>query len=175
MNTLLTRYRVAPELLTLEVTENTVMTDPHRAVAVLAMLRAGGVKIAIDDYGTGYSSLAYLKRLAVDELKIDRSFIVGMTSDENNQIIVRSTVELGHNLGLRLVAEGVEDAETWRHLQVLGCEVIQGYTVQAPLPAPEFDEWLRRWDAHGREEAVGKLPVRPHTRPGHLEPVEKPA
>jgi diguanylate cyclase (GGDEF)-like protein len=160
VDALLTRHRVPPELLTLEVTENTVMTDPHRAVAVLAMLRSGGVKIAIDDYGTGYSSLAYLKRLSVDELKIDRSFIIGMTSDDNNQIIVRSTVELGHNLGLRVVAEGVEDAETWRHLQVLGCEVIQGFTVQAPLSAEEFGLWLREWDAHGRQDAIGELPDR---------------
>jgi len=188
---LLTRYRVPPELLTLEVTENTVMTDPHRAVAVLAMLRAGGVKIAIDDYGTGYSSLAYLKRLSVDELKIDRSFIMGMTSDENNQIIVRSTVELGHNLGLRVVAEGVEDAETWRHLQVLGCEVIQGFIVRAPLPAAEFDEWLRTWDERRREVAVGELLGRAAVQPAQLStlgriepnvagsvrarPVEKPA
>jgi diguanylate cyclase (GGDEF)-like protein len=187
VGTLLARYRVPPELLTLEVTENTVMTDPHRAGAVLAMLRAGGVKIAIDDYGTGYSSLAYLKRLSVDELKIDRSFIMGMTSDENNQIIVRSTVELGHNLGLRLVAEGVEDAETWRHLQILGCEVIQGFTVQAPLSAPEFDAWLQEWDEHGRLEAIGELPeggavlstqVGVRGSPGRIEqarPVENPA
>ncbi|GAB3268927.1 putative bifunctional diguanylate cyclase/phosphodiesterase [Kineosporia babensis] len=161
VNEMLTRHRVPPALLTLEVTENTVMTDPHRAVAVLAMLRAGGVKIAIDDYGTGYSSLAYLKRLSVDELKIDRSFIIGMTSDDNNQIIVKSTIELGHNLGLRLVAEGVEDAETWRHLQTLGCDVIQGFTAQPPLPAPEFDDWLRRWDADQREAAIVDLRLRP--------------
>ncbi|MBT0773764.1 EAL domain-containing protein [Kineosporia sp. J2-2] len=186
---LLERYRVAPGLLTLEVTENTVMTDPHRAVAVLAMLRASGVKIAIDDYGTGYSSLAYLKRLSVDELKIDRSFIIGMTHDDNNQIIVKSTVELGHNLGLRVVAEGVEDVETWRHLEVLGCEVIQGYTVQAPLSAGEFDRWIVEWDAHRRENAIGQLHdvasvqstqalarIEPSVRAlGHSSPQEKPA
>lgn len=181
MDSLLARYRVPSALLTLEVTENTVMTDPHRAVAVLAMLRASGVKIAIDDYGTGYSSLAYLKRLSVDELKIDRSFIVGMTSDDNNQIIVRSTVELGHNLGLRVVAEGVEDDETWRHLQLLGCDVIQGFTVQSPLSASGFDEWLKTWDAHRREAAIvelrGRNPVPPPPLPMRAltRQVEKPA
>ncbi|GLY33910.1 bifunctional diguanylate cyclase/phosphodiesterase [Kineosporia sp. NBRC 101731] len=157
VDTLLKRYCVPPALLTLEVTENTVMTDPHRAVAVLAMLRAAGVRIAIDDYGTGYSSLAYLKRLSVDELKIDRSFITGMTSDDNDQIIVRSTIDLGHNLGLRVVAEGVEDVESWRHLQILGCDVIQGFIVQAPLSATEFDAWLTDWESHRCEQVVSGL------------------
>ncbi|GAB6900264.1 putative bifunctional diguanylate cyclase/phosphodiesterase [Kineosporia succinea] len=166
VDALLRRHRVPPALLTLEVTENTVMTDPHRAVAVLAMLRAAGVRIAIDDYGTGYSSLAYLKRLSVDELKIDRSFIIGMTSDDNDQIIVRSTIDLGHNLGLQVVAEGVEDAASWRHLQVLGCDVIQGFTVQAPLAADEFDTWITAWEANGRLDAIGDLAT---VRPVELE------
>jgi predicted signal transduction protein with EAL and GGDEF domain len=148
-------HHVPAELLTLEVTESTVMNDPARAAEVLARLRAHGVRIAVDDYGTGYSSLAYLKRLAIDELKIDRSFISGMTQDENDQIIVRSTVDLGHNLGLGLVAEGVEDVATWRSLAAQGCDLIQGYVVSRPRPAAEFVAWLGQWD---EQRAVMSLP-----------------
>lgn len=157
VRSLLERHQVPADLLTLEVTENTVMTDPHRAVAVLAALRAFGVRIAVDDYGTGYSSLAYLKRLSVDELKIDRSFVVGLTDDANNQIIVTSTVDLGHNLGLRVVAEGVEDIGTWRHLQLLGCDEIQGYVIQKPISADDFDTWLAEWGAGLRHRAISEL------------------
>jgi predicted signal transduction protein with EAL and GGDEF domain len=104
---------VAPDLLTLEVTEGHVMSDPDRAVGVLRRLRGLGVHLAIDDFGTGYSSLAYLKQLPVDEVKLDRSFVMHMTSDHHDAAIVRSTIELAHNLGLRVVAEGVEDLATW--------------------------------------------------------------
>jgi diguanylate cyclase (GGDEF)-like protein len=142
---LLERYQLPPSLLTLEVTESTVMNDPRRAASVLAALRGYGIRIAVDDYGTGYSSLAYLKRLAIDELKIDKSFIGGMTTDENDQMIVRSTIDLGHNLRLQLVAEGVEDLDTWRALEELGCDVMQGYILSRPLPAPEFTQWLNNW------------------------------
>ena len=141
----LARHGVPAELLTLEVTESTIMNDPSRAVTVLGRLRTLGVRIAVDDYGTGYSSLAYLKRLAIDELKIDKSFVTGMLDDENDAVIVRSTIELGHNLGLQLVAEGVEDAATWQLLLPLGCDVLQGYCISAPLPLPALVAWLGRW------------------------------
>ncbi|MDP9436700.1 MAG: EAL domain-containing protein [Actinomycetota bacterium] len=143
----LARHGVAPHLLTLEVTESTIMNDPSRAVNVISRLRELGVRIAVDDYGTGYSSLAYLKRLHVDELKIDKSFIINMLADDNDEVIVRSTVELGHNLGLQVVAEGVEDAEVWQRLLPLGCDVIQGYHLSRALAAEPFTAWCDGWQA----------------------------
>jgi EAL domain-containing protein (putative c-di-GMP-specific phosphodiesterase class I) len=129
-------------LLTLEITEGAVMTDPAAAIAVLHQLAGAGVRLSIDDSGTGYSSLAYLKRLPVDEVKLDRSFVLGMTSDPDDAAIVRSTVELARNLGLRMVAEGVEDQETWDALAAMGCELAQGYHLARPMPAGEATEWL---------------------------------
>jgi EAL domain-containing protein (putative c-di-GMP-specific phosphodiesterase class I) len=129
-------------LLTLEITEGAVMTDPAAAVAVLHRLADAGVRLSIDDFGTGYSSLAYLKRLPVDEVKLDRSFVLGMTSDPDDAAIVRSTIELARNLGLRMVAEGVEDQETWDALAAMGCELAQGYLLARPMPAAEATGWL---------------------------------
>ncbi len=142
----LARHRYPPERLTLEVTESTIMNDPSRAVSVLAHLRAIGVRVAVDDYGTGYSSLAHLKQLDVDELKIDRSFITGISEDPNDEIIVRSTIELGHSLGLHIVAEGVEDLATWDKLLPLGCDVIQGYFVSRPIRGDQVTQWMREWN-----------------------------
>ncbi|MDT7573390.1 MAG: hypothetical protein QOE05_3564 [Actinomycetota bacterium] len=139
---LLGRWGVPPEYLTLEVTETTIMVDPTRTMTVLGLLRDLGVSLSIDDFGTGYSSLAYLKRLEANELKIDKSFVFTMTSNSNDAVIVRSTIELGHNLGLRLVAEGVEDEETWTMLRALGCDVIQGYHLSRPLPADQVETWM---------------------------------
>ena len=138
----LRRHGVPAAMLTLEVTETSIMNDPSRAVTVLRLLRDIGVRVAVDDYGTGYSSLAYLKRLSVDELKIDKSFTAGMRTDDNDSVIVRSTIELGHNLGLQLVAEGVEDDETWQLLLPLGCDVLQGYGISPPLTAERLELWL---------------------------------
>jgi diguanylate cyclase (GGDEF)-like protein len=128
--------------LTLEITESQVMADPERAAAVLDALRNLGVRVSIDDFGTGYSSLSQLKRLPVDELKIDRSFVFGMCGDPDDAVIVRSTIELAHNLGLEVVAEGVEDAQTWDELVRLGCDLAQGYYLSRPVPATELTEWL---------------------------------
>jgi EAL domain-containing protein (putative c-di-GMP-specific phosphodiesterase class I) len=98
----------------------------------------------IDDFGTGYSSLAYLKRLPVNEVKLDNAFVIGMTSDPNDAAIVRSTVELSRNLGLRMVAEGVEDAGTWQALATMGCELAQGYHLAPPMPPDQATAWLQR-------------------------------
>ena len=105
--------------------------------------------VSVDDYGTGYSSLAYLKRLPVSELKIDRSFVRHMTEDAADAVIVRSTIDLGHNLGLRVVAEGVESQEAWGVLTAMGCDVAQGYYLSRPLPAAQLEQWLReaQWAA----------------------------
>ncbi len=128
--------------LELEITESALMADPARALAVLHRLRVLGLKVAIDDFGTGYSSLAYLKRLPVDVLKIDKSFILQLATDPSDLAIVRSVIELGHNLGLTVVAEGVEDAASWRRLTELGCDTVQGYYFGRPAPAAEFERWL---------------------------------
>jgi len=102
-----------------------------------------GIAISIDDFGTGYSSLSYLSRLPVSELKIDRSFVIGMAENNNDVIIIRSTVDLGRNLGLKVVAEGVESQYEWDQLAALGCDMIQGYHISKPRPADDFEDWLK--------------------------------
>jgi EAL domain-containing protein (putative c-di-GMP-specific phosphodiesterase class I) len=119
------------------------MTYPARVHAVLSRLRDRNVTLAIDDFGTGFSSLGHLKRLPVDVLKIDKSFVLNMARDENDAVIVRSTIELGHNLGLKVVAEGVESREIWNRLAELGCDTAQGFYLSRPIPAPALREWLR--------------------------------
>jgi EAL domain-containing protein (putative c-di-GMP-specific phosphodiesterase class I) len=133
---------VEPGWLTLEVTESTIM-DPRRGVQMLERLAAMGVRLSIDDFGTGYSSLAYLQRLPVHELKVDRAFVMGIGSDRNNAEIVRTIVDLGHNLGLSVVAEGVEDQVCWDALRAMGCDVAQGYALSRPIPVSAFDQWLQ--------------------------------
>jgi diguanylate cyclase (GGDEF)-like protein len=150
---LLQAANVAPSSLTLEITESSIMADPTRSLRVLSGLSAMGVELAIDDFGTGYSSLSQLKQMPVDELKIDRSFIMDMISDDDDATIVRSTIDLGHNLGLRVVAEGVEDRETWRRLRALGCDVIQGYYLGRPMESVSFERWLSEWDT-GLEQRI---------------------
>jgi diguanylate cyclase (GGDEF)-like protein len=129
----LERWGVAPSKLVIEVTENSIMTDPKRATVVLQQLRRIGVEIAIDDYGTGHASLNYLKRFDIDELKVDKSFIMNLDPDSSDAIIVASTIELGHNLGLRIVAEGVEDPATLEWLGGLGCDIAQGFHIGRPM------------------------------------------
>jgi diguanylate cyclase (GGDEF)-like protein len=141
---LLARHGVDPTLLELEITENTILTDPERSRAVLERLRGLGVKLSIDDFGTGFSSLGQLRRLPVDVLKIDKSFVFNMDNDENDDVIVRSMIELGHNLGLRVVAEGVETQETWNRLAELACDTAQGFFISRPLPRLVLTEWLRK-------------------------------
>ena len=129
----------------LEITESAIMDDPARAEATLNALSASGFKLSIDDFGTGYSSLAYLKRLPVDELKIDRSFVMAMTQDADDAKIVRSTIDLAHNLGLSVVAEGIENAAVYAQLRELGCDEGQGYHMGRPMPAADFGVWAQRW------------------------------
>jgi diguanylate cyclase (GGDEF)-like protein/PAS domain S-box-containing protein len=133
---------VAPDRLVLEITESATMTDPSRALEILNRLHTLGVQLAIDDFGTGYSSMAYLKSLPVHELKVDRSFVQHLRDNQSDAVIVRSTVDLGHNLGLRVVAEGVEDEATLKELATLGCDGVQGYYLARPMPAAELVKWL---------------------------------
>ena len=136
------KWDIPAEKVMLEITETAMMADPTHAKATLEQLHRLGVKLAIDDFGTGFSSLAYLKQLPVHELKIDKSFVMEMAHDENDAVIVRSTIDLAHNLGLRVVAEGVETQEVMDLLAILDCDVIQGYHLSKPLPAAEVTQWL---------------------------------
>jgi diguanylate cyclase (GGDEF)-like protein/PAS domain S-box-containing protein len=137
---LLASYAVEPGRLKLEITESSIMA--HSAIETVTSLSALGVGLSIDDFGTGYSSLAYLKRLPVDEIKIDKSFIISMIGDSAKGSIVRPIIELGHNMGLQVVAEGVENRETWEQLVTLGCDLAQGNYMCPPIPAAELTRWL---------------------------------
>ena len=142
---ILQRHQVAPESFCLEITESAIMDDPVRAQQTLERLHAMGVDLSIDDFGTGYSSLAYLKRLPVDELKIDKSFVLNMENDIGDTKIVRSTIDLGHNMGLRVVAEGIESEAVWQLLAALGCDEGQGYFMSRPIPGDKLIDWIRNW------------------------------
>jgi diguanylate cyclase (GGDEF)-like protein len=139
---LLERHGVPGDRLECEISEHTVMADPRRAMAILERLRGLGVRLSLDDFGTGHSSLSYLKRLPLDEVKIDRSFVMGMTDDDNDAAIVRTTIDLARNLGLEVVAEGVESEAILRDLSDLSCDIAQGFFLSRPLPADELGGWL---------------------------------
>jgi EAL domain-containing protein (putative c-di-GMP-specific phosphodiesterase class I) len=145
---LLARWRVDPSQLELEVTEGTIMTDQGRAGAVLDQLRRRGVRLAVDDFGSGHASLGYLRKLPIDVLKIDRSFVSQMTRDEGERAIVRAAIELGHNLGLEVVAEGVETEQERRALESMGCDTLQGYHFARPGPADVVVQQLPASIAH---------------------------
>jgi diguanylate cyclase (GGDEF)-like protein len=146
---LLEEHGVDGHALTLELTESSLMVDPELAKRTMRQLAELGVSVAIDDFGTGYSSLAYLTDLPIGELKIDKSFVRAMSSDSRNAIVVRSTIELAHNLGLRTVAEGIEDAFTFERLRALGCELAQGFHMSKPLPVSGLLTW---WDVHAGQK-----------------------
>jgi EAL domain-containing protein (putative c-di-GMP-specific phosphodiesterase class I) len=146
---------IKPEQLTLEVTESSIMEDVARAVLVLECLRDIGVRISMDDFGTGHSSLAQLRNIPLHELKIDKSFVMTILGDAQNEAIVRTTIDLAHSLDLEVVAEGVEDEATMRRIASLGCEQAQGYFLSKPLPASDFIAWLDEFEPiifHERRE-----------------------
>ncbi len=151
---LLDEWNVLPNRLALELTESTIMSDQGRARSVLARLHEMGVQISIDDFGTGYSSLAHLKRLPVSEIKVDKSFVLHMATDASDAVIVRSTIDLGRNLGLRIVAEGVETEDVRASLRDLGCDLVQGYHVCRPVSAAALEEWITTSGA-----TVNRLPL----------------
>jgi EAL domain-containing protein (putative c-di-GMP-specific phosphodiesterase class I) len=142
----LERHRVSPRNLWIEITESAVMEDAVNAIATLDRLNQMGVRLAIDDFGTGYSSLSYLKRMPVDEIKIDKSFVMGMAENEEDRTIVRSTIDLGHNMGLKVVAEGVESLEVLGQLRLLECDLVQGFYLSRPLPPEGLLSWLDQWE-----------------------------
>ncbi|MFG2920122.1 putative bifunctional diguanylate cyclase/phosphodiesterase [Streptomyces sp. NPDC048305] len=161
----LARHGVPAGALQLEITEHVLLEDPQRAADTLAGLTGHGVKMSLDDFGTGYSSLVHLRKLPVSELKIDRSFVARLAVDNEDAEIVRCTIDLAHSLGLVVVAEGVEDDETWERLRDLRCDAVQGWLVAAAMPPQETTAWLRARDEHGwrrpadRESAAGPQPA----------------
>jgi diguanylate cyclase (GGDEF)-like protein len=156
LSELLAASQIGPEYLQLELTESAIMADPIRARGVLGELRALGLQVAVDDFGTGHASLAYLKQLPLDALKIDKSFVKDLAVNASDRAIVRSTIELGHELGLVVIAEGVENLASWDVLASLGCDFAQGYYLSRPLPTIEFQSWLRRspWWSHRQDRAA---------------------
>jgi diguanylate cyclase (GGDEF)-like protein len=154
------KWNVPPEQLTLEITESSWMADSIPSIGVLQRLSDVGVRLSVDDFGTGYSSLSHLKRLPINEIKVDRSFVTSMMSEPNDAMIVRATVELGRNLGLQVVAEGVEDRETWDRLAEFGCDLAQGYYLSRPVSASELTTWLARHGVNGYIERLALDPDR---------------
>jgi diguanylate cyclase (GGDEF)-like protein len=153
----LRRHALPPSRLTLELTEESMMNDPQRTVAVLTALRDTGVRLSVDDFGTGYSSLSYLRRLPVHEVKIDRSFMSSLAIDTADLAITRSIIDLGANLSLDVVAEGVEDQETWDRLVSLGCHAIQGNHLARPMPVQNVPDWLRGYsERQGQGPRIGR-------------------
>jgi diguanylate cyclase (GGDEF)-like protein/PAS domain S-box-containing protein len=143
---------VSPNCMTFEITESAIMADPVKALEILVRLHEMGIRLSIDDFGIGYSSLVYLKKLPVDTIKIDKSFVINMIHDKNDAVIVRSTIDLAHNLGLEVIAEGVESEEIWNRLTEMGCDTAQGYYMCRPIPADQLSQWLKEspW-AEGKE------------------------
>ena len=140
---LLENYRMAAGQLELEITESVVMMDPVRSLEILKRLSKMGITLSMDDFGTGYSSLAYLKKLPVSAVKIDKSFVMNMLVDQSDAQIVQSTIDLGHNLGLKVIAEGVENRKVWDRLLAMGCDEAQGYFMSRPLTAQEMTNWIK--------------------------------
>ncbi len=165
---LLARWQLPASALEVEITETSIMADPGRAIDVLGRLRRLGVVVSLDDFGTGYSSLAFLRQLPIDEIKIDRSFVSSMIEEEDDAVIVRSTIDLGRNLGLRVVAEGVETEAAWDRLKELRCDLAQGYFIGEPIPSEDLARWLE--SVRGRHRTI-----RPRLRLARAGSISRPA
>jgi EAL domain-containing protein (putative c-di-GMP-specific phosphodiesterase class I) len=150
----LNKYQLSSENITLEITESAMMTNPVRVSDILKQLHEIGVSISADDFGTGFSSLSYLKTLPVNEIKIDKSFVMDMVRDSTDSAIVKSAIGLAHNLGLKVVAEGIENQGTQQALQELSCDIGQGYYFSEPLSASALMKWVKN---HASEVSVAKV------------------
>ena len=159
IESILLDHGMAGEHLTVEITETVIMSNDAEVLATLEKLDQMGIRLAIDDFGTGYSSLAHLKRLPVDEIKVDRSFVMELARNGNDAVIVRSTIDLAHNLGLEVTAEGVETRDAWEVLGSLGCDNSQGYHMGRPLPADRLVDWLEESEYGVLAEMSGAQPV----------------
>ncbi len=142
LQALLDKWHIDPRFLKIEITESSIMADPAHALAIMSMLQSMGVRLSVDDFGTGYSSLTHLRQLPIDEIKIDKSFVIGMSTSDADAAIVRTVIDLAHNLGKQVCAEGVEDAETLQRLKEMGCDLAQGYWISRPAKADDFMQWL---------------------------------
>jgi len=162
LHRLLSSWRLPSGSLEFEITESTIMSDTRRALAILTKLSQMGVALSVDDFGTGYSSLAYLKQLPVSAIKIDKSFVMTMEQDEDNATIVQSTIDLGHNLGLKVVAEGIESEQTYGRLAALGCDYAQGYFLSKPIPFDKMTTWLDVFGSPGGDAQPEEHPETPH-------------
>jgi EAL domain-containing protein (putative c-di-GMP-specific phosphodiesterase class I) len=151
----LERHRLNPGFLLIEITETGIMLDPNQVIEILNQLSSMGLTLSIDDFGTGHSSLAYLKRLPVHTLKVDKSFVIDMDTDEDNASIVHATIDLAHNLGLTVTAEGVETRAVYESLKAMGCDYYQGYYVGEPMESAVMIDWLSngRLTLSGRQGA----------------------
>ncbi len=154
--------------LILEITEEALVHDMDYAIKILERLKSMGAKTSMDDFGTGYSSLGHLQRLPIDELKIDRSFVTNLPDHPQNTAIVRAVIDMAHNLGLEVVAEGVETTAALRWLRNEGCQRAQGYYLSKPMPADEFVSWMRHWETLAHDDLLTEhdlgdsLILRPH-------------
>ncbi|VUD68249.1 Cyclic di-GMP phosphodiesterase Gmr [Thalassocella blandensis] len=157
LSRVLKKYKLDGRHLEMEITESMIMSDPQRAQVILEKINALGVVLSVDDFGTGYSSLGYLKRLPVKTLKIDSSFVQNMLDDEQDEIIVNSTIQLAHNLGLKVVAEGVETQEIYDRLAQMGCDAVQGYFIAKPMAEGNANGWLQRGEWNGTDRSVKPL------------------
>jgi len=142
VQSLLDKWNVDPRFLKIEITESSIMADPAHALAIMSMLQSMGVRLSVDDFGTGFSSLTHLRELPIDEIKIDKSFVLGMMTSDADAAIVRTVIDLAHNLGKQVCAEGVEDIETLDRLEEMGCDLAQGYFISRPVPAAGLMTWL---------------------------------
>jgi diguanylate cyclase (GGDEF)-like protein/PAS domain S-box-containing protein len=142
VQSLLDKWNIDPRFLKIEITESSIMADPAHALAIMSMLQSMGVRLSVDDFGTGYSSLTHLRELPIDEIKIDKAFVLGMLTSDADAAIVRTVIDLAHNLGKQVCAEGVEDAETMRRLEEMGCDLAQGYYISRAVPAAQLMTWL---------------------------------
>jgi len=152
ITSLLSQYNLPAERLILEINEGDIMTEPLRARELLKKIRETGIQLSIDDFGTGYSSLSYIKKLPINEIKIDRSFVMEMASEDEDMIIVQATIQLAHNLGLKIVAEGVYNKETWERLKEFKCDIAQGYYISQPMNANEFTAWIMDKDRQNKSK-----------------------
>jgi diguanylate cyclase (GGDEF)-like protein/PAS domain S-box-containing protein len=142
VQSVLDKWNVDPRFLKIEITESSIMADPAHALAIMSMLQSMGVRLSVDDFGTGYSSLTHLRELPIDEIKIDKSFVMGMLTSDADAAIVRTVIDLAHNLGKQVCAEGVEELDTLRRLEEMGCDLAQGYYISRPVPADTLMTWL---------------------------------
>jgi EAL domain-containing protein (putative c-di-GMP-specific phosphodiesterase class I) len=142
---LFSTWGIAPALIRFELAESALMADPSVALETLNRLKQLDVELFIDDFGTGYSGLSYLQKLPVDAVKIDQSFVIPMLSSSDSEVVVHSTIELGHNLHLNVVAQGIENQATWERLAMLGCDVAQGCLFSMPIAAEVFQDWDTSW------------------------------